>query len=219
MRIRHSLKSLVTAMLCVALAACGTPSSKEEGISREEQELRKQSEAFNRTLVEATATGALLGGALGLTFGGRDKVEEGVAVGALAGLAAGSYVAHLQRQYATDEARLEKLRADVEKANREAEAALVNMRRVRDQQLAELAEARASNDAARLRAETRQANANREEMETLIEGAEKQYAEFSETRALTLVEGQETGADPQLNALRNRIFAMRDIAETLAADS
>lgn len=213
-----SFARLPVILLCTALVACGTPGPKQAGLSREEQDLRKQSQAFNRTLVEATVAGAVLGGTIGYTIGGREKTGQGIVIGAAAGLAAGSYVANLQKKYANDEARLEQLRKDIDRANNEAEAALANMRRVRDQQLRELAEARASNDADRIREETQQANANREEMDKLIEGAEGQYAEFRSTRSLALVEGQETGIDPQLAILRDRIDAMRRISETLVAD-
>ena len=163
--------------------------------------------------------GAVIGGATGFAIGGEDKVDDGILFGAFAGLAAGTYVANLQKKYSTDEARLEKLRADVGKANAEAEATLVTMRKVRDQQLSELAAARQANDAAALQAEQKQAAANEAEMRKTISGAEKQYSELSSTRALKLVDDQETGIDPQLNELGKRITAMRQIAETLAADA
>lgn len=218
MELSRKLKQLGTTALCLALIACGTPSSQEPGISKAEQDLRKQSEAFNRTLVEGVVAGAVLGGATGFAFGGRDKVDEGILFGAVAGLAAGTYVASLQKKYSSNEDRLEKLREDVEKANAEAETTLVTMRKVRDQQLKELAAARTSKDAATLKAETAQAEANEAEMRKTISGAEKQYSELASTRALKLVEGQQTGIDPQLNELGQRIAAMRQIAETLAAD-
>ena len=219
------IKYVGISSLCIALTACGTPSSKdnsssnEPGISRDEQNLRKQSEAFNRTLVEGVVAGAVLGGLTGFAIGGEEKVDDGILFGALAGLAAGTYVASLQKKYSTDEDRLEKLQADVDKANAEAAATLITMRKVRDQQLAELAAARQSNDAAALQAEQKQAAANEAEMRKTISGAEGQYSELSSTRALKLSEEQETGIDPQLNELANRITAMRQIAETLAADA
>jgi gas vesicle protein len=219
MRFPQLTRNLLTGGMCVLLVACGTPSSNEPGISKAEQELRQQSEAFNRTLLEGALAGAALGGATAAAFGGdRNDIGTGIVIGGLTGLAAGSYVAYVQKEYTSKEDRLEQLTEDANRANAEAEATLVTMRQVRDQQLAELAAARAANDADALRRETEQAKANQIEMERAVSGAEKQYSELSEARGLVPISNTQSEIDPQLNELSQRITAMRQVAETLASE-
>ena len=127
---RFAALKLATVVSAALLAGCveGGPGAGA-GASGPEAELARQAQAMQRTVLEGAATGALLGGVGTALFGGdREDVLKGALIGGVAGAAAGTYVGHLQQQYASDEDRLERLRADIERTNAETEAAVRNMR-------------------------------------------------------------------------------------------
>jgi hypothetical protein len=219
---RRRLGPLIAALAVTACAEMQPGTSSEPEAA--ERELAGHAVAMQRTVLEATATGAVLGAAIGALW--RDESLEdrlrgaaaGGALGAAAGAAAGSYVAHLQQRYATREAQLERLRADIERTNAETAAAIETMRRVVAQQRRDLAAARESGETEALAAEQRTARSNLQSMAAIIEGAEGRLEEFSSTRALQLVEGEGTGVDAEIAELGGRIAAMRQIAGTLAEE-
>jgi hypothetical protein len=174
-----------------------------------EAELARQARAMQRTVLEGAATGAAIGGLGTIIFGGdREDVLKGAVIGGVAGAATGSYVGYLQQQYASNEDRLERLRADIERTNAEAEAAVRNMRVVLEQNRRQLATARATAPedlpAAEQAAERDLAN-----MQLVTAGAERRLQEFQSTRSLDL--GQGTGIDRQIADLSRRVTEMRSI--------
>jgi hypothetical protein len=205
--------------LAAVLAGCaGTGSPTGPAGSGPEAELARQAQAMQRTVLEATVTGAVLGGAGTALFGGdRDDVLRGTLFGAAAGAAAGSYVGYLQRQYAGNEDRLERLRADIERTNAETAAAVRNMRVVLEQNRWQLAAARAG-DPEGLPAAEAAAERDLGNMRLVVAGAERRRDEFMSTRSLQLVEGQATGVDAQIEDLSRRIAEMRSITDTLAEE-
>jgi hypothetical protein len=200
------------------LAGCAATTSVP-GATGPEAELARHASAMQRTVLEATVTGAVLGGAGTALFGGdRDDILRGALIGAAAGAAAGTYVGYLQQRYASNEDRLERLRADIERTNAETEAAVRNMRVVLAQDRQRLAAARAAGASGDLPAAEAAAERDLGNMRAIVAGAEQRRAEFMSTRSLQLAPGQATGVDRQIADLGQRIAEMRSIADTLAGD-
>jgi hypothetical protein len=220
---RLSPPRLIALAAALALAACvgvgvGTDPPRPPETPEEELELRAR--ALQRTVQEAAVAGAVAGAGGVYVFGGRGG--PGPAIGLIGGIpigaATGTYVGYLQQQYASNEDRLERLRADIELTNAETAAAIRTMQVVLDQQRRELAALRASGASEALGGEIRDAEANLQNMALAVDGAEDRLAEFNSTRALRLVEGQLTGVDAQIGELSRRIAEMRTIAATLAEE-
>jgi hypothetical protein len=204
-------------VLALALAACvgiGTEPPPPPETPAEELALRAQ--ALQRTVQEAAVAGATAGAGGVYVFGGKGGAPAlGLIGGIPIGVATGSYVGYLQQQYATQEARLQRLRADIDLTNAEAAAAIRTMQAVLDEQRRRLAALRGAEGAAL----SRQVDAARSDLANMnlaVDGAERRLAEFSSTRSLRLVEGQATGVDAQIGELSRRIADMRAIAAQLA---
>lgn len=223
---RPTLARCAALLALAALTACATPPAGGSGgggatiaaPTAAETEMRRQERALQRTLKEGVSTGIATTTLAASLFQNDSKaLGTGIRLGGRGGLAAGSYVATLQRRYITKEARLGKLRDDIAATNMRAEAAVAAMRAVLAQQRSELAAARAAGGAAATR-EAAEAEANLGAMRSLIIATEARREELLSTRTLRLVPGQETGVDSQVQALSGRIATMREIAELLASE-
>jgi uncharacterized membrane protein len=220
MDIRFASRLAISLMLALPLSGCGTPAdkapaaSKAESTLTAEQELARQAKAFQRTIAEGIATGAIIGIGIGSK---RKNVSGGLVFGAAAGAVAGTYVAKLQKRYLSRELRLERMRDDINAANTELEASIATMQAVLDLQSGQLAAIRsqAGNDEALAR-EISEAEVNLANMRTAIKGADRWQQEFQSTRSLKLVDNQLTGIDAEIALLSQRIESMRKIAQTLA---
>jgi hypothetical protein len=202
------------------LAACIDVTPRPAGPDTPEEELALQARALQRTIQEAAVAGAMAGAGGAYVIGGRGAMPAGILIGIPMGISAGTYVGFLQQQYATNEARLERLQADIELTNAETEATIRTMRVVLDRQRRSLAEVRAQAGPGS-EALTRQvtiAEENLANMAAAIDGAENRQAEFNSTRSLRLVNDQLTGVDRQIADLGQRIAEMRTIAATLSQD-
>jgi uncharacterized membrane protein len=211
---RFPAAKLIAVALLALLAACVEVTPNREPATPE-AELSRQARALQRTILEGAATGAVAGAGGAYVFGGRGNLPGGILIGIPVGVAAGTYVGYLQQNYATNEARLERLRADIEVTIAETDAALRTMRVIVGQQRRQLAAAGAGapEPAARATAE-RSLN----DMALAIDGAANRLDEFNATRALRLVPGQATGVDAQIADLSRRIAEMRGITDTLAGE-
>lgn len=227
---RFPARPLILAMLIAgtALAGCN-PAPEPPPEARQflpEQQLRDLSAAMQKTVLQGALTGAAVGTGLGLRLGGNQNKSQsggiGFTLGLGAGAVAGSYVAFLQGRFATDEARLRQVRKDLDKNNREIETTLVVMREVLALQQGELAAIRArvaagTADQAALQTELTDASANLSEMQKAIDGAQKRQGEFASTRNLRLYQRDTDGAaQAELDALAQRVAAMREVAGQLA---
>ncbi len=213
---------------CVIPIVTSTGGVSAVGTSSAEVELRERSTAMQKTIVEAIAVGALAGLAIGLLdrdasgnpFGG-GGVGGYLLGGALAGAVAGTYVGFLQRDFANEEERLERARADIRANNAETLATLQVMQSVLNRQVSELNRLRAAVDAgtadsARLNTEIQEARANLREMERATNGAEKRHREFSKARRVVAVDRGDNNIDAELAELSTRITQMRQVADDLA---
>ena len=119
---------LVVAVTAVFLVGCQTTgggsylgAADDTDMTPAEREMHNRSEAFNRTIWEGVAMGALGGAIIGGLIG-RDwqGAAIGAGIGALAGGVAGNYLASKQRQYASKEQQLNAMIADVHTKNLQA---------------------------------------------------------------------------------------------------
>lgn len=182
-----------------------------------EVELHNRSKAMQKTILEGIAAGAAAGLALSAINSSGQRTVQNVAIGALIGGLAGSYVAHLQRNYATREEQLARARADIFDTNKEAKATLRVMRTVVSTQIRDLERLRAAvaagqADQAALNQELREARANLRDMEAATDGAERRRRDFARA-------GQDDPSgrmDRELEELAGRISQMRDVSEDLS---
>ena len=121
---RPHFRKLISAALVASLtvSACGTTTPEPEAkppvtMEQNEELLRVQAAAMQKTILEGAAAGAALGGggAFVLSGGDRDSARRGINIGALAGASAGTYVAFIQRKYIRRERRLDAIMEDLDK--------------------------------------------------------------------------------------------------------
>ena len=206
--------------------ASGTTSGTTSSATHSsEVQLRRQATAMQRTILEGAAAGVAAGAGLGFILGGgdEDSLRQGIRIGLGSGIAAGSYVALIQKKYARKERRLAAIKSDLDKNAAEMRTTIRVMRDVLAVQRAELAEIRRRAAAGQassgeLSAELSAANNNLAQMQKAINGASRRQAEFGQTRGLTLVSGGASAIDPDLAALSAQIAAMKAIANDLSAE-
>ena len=144
---------LIEVVLAALLAACVEVTPNLEPATPAAA-LSRQARALQRTILEGAATGAVAGAGGAYVFGGRGGMPTGLLIGIPVGIASGTYVGYLQQNYATNEARLERLRVDIAVTIAETDAALRTMRTIVAEQRVQLAAAAgAPDDAPRATAE------------------------------------------------------------------
>lgn len=176
-----------------------------------ERAMRESTERLQSTIGEGSLFGAAAGAVLGGLAGGAEGAFQGAELGRLGGAAAGGYVRQLQSQFATQEAVLNQVLADIARTNAELEHAIANMRGLIAERRAALAADNSASTIAR-------ANRNSVEIQAAITAASQQADFFGEARGLLLSEGASAAVlDPQLALLAERIAAMREISSSLGA--
>ena len=118
----QSVKKATILMVCAMFSASGCvqtmPTMSSTPLTPQEQEMRKQGEVFNKTVVEGAVVGALAGALTGLLI---KRDAKGALIGAAAGAALGGgtgyYLAQKQKQYASTEQRMDAMIADVRADN------------------------------------------------------------------------------------------------------
>ena len=133
-------KFLAIFLIGSMVAGCVTTGgASNANLSPDEQRLRAQEEEFNTTVVGGVVAGALAGALIGTLLGGdAESGAIGAGIGAAAGGAAGSYVANKKKQYATEQARLDSVRKDVEVVNRQVAQRINLAERIIDKNKTEL---------------------------------------------------------------------------------
>lgn len=159
-------------LLCVGCAAVG---GGPETLTPDEQRLRQESAQLQRNMLQGGLVGAALGGLVG-AVAGRDIVSAaiGTGAGAIAGSLGGYYVAKRQQDYASEEARIDSMIADVRQDNSELEQYILTAQRV------------IATDKERIAELDRQYAANEvtlEEAQTQLEGVHKNRELIAETIA------------------------------------
>ena len=99
-----------------------------------------------------------------------------------------------------------------------AAAVMRDVLALQTQELAALRASAASGtaDPSALATEVAEARSNLGQMQAAINGAQVRQAELQATRGLTLVDGQTSAIDPELQALSSQIAAMNAIAADLS---
>lgn len=118
----HGVKTAAVLLVCGAIGASGCvqtmPTTSKAPLTPQEQQMRQQGEAFNKTVVEGAVIGALAGALTGALI---NRDAKGALIGAMAGGALGGgtgyYLAQKQKQYASSEQRMDAMIADVRADN------------------------------------------------------------------------------------------------------
>ncbi len=197
-------------------------------------------EPLEGTVKEATLAGGILGTGISFSFGGGGigggtKKSAGIAIplGMTAGNLAGRYVAAKQREYSEEVAVVEAITEDISGKNQHAERTIATMKVVvvEDRaRLAELREAQAQGQVSKNTLEQQVALAEDDltTMQQAVSGAEAHLATFTDARSIILKEnkitdlpdGQEMRSmDNEIDVLRERIRAMKDLVDELASVS
>ncbi|MBX3489991.1 MAG: hypothetical protein KIS98_01140 [Parvibaculum sp.] len=155
--------------------------------------MRSSASAFNKTLWQGVAAGAVLGGILGAVVGNSanrgQNILIGAGVGALAGGLAGSYLGSKQQHYANSEAQINAIVADLRMKNTEEERLIASLETVVAEHRLEMAELAGKYKAGTVdesvyRRKVAQIEADQKIVQESIDSANKQLATFTETRTL-----------------------------------
>lgn len=219
------LFGVLTALLagCAQLPGSDVP---EDQLTPAQQRLRERSAAFNKTIWQGAATGAVAGALFGLVTGNDQKdILKGALIGGAAGALAGSYIASKQRQYANREDQLNSMIADVQQKNREAVVLIASMEEVIAEDRRRIASLRQQQrrgeiSEARLQQALKSARADRAKIAEATENAQEQLGVFQESREVyskTNPDVDTRGLDQEIENFQARINTMNDIVADLSA--
>ncbi len=108
-----------------------TPTASSASLTPAEQRLRRQSNAFRKTVWEGVLIGAGAGTLWGVIQGDEAKdVLLKAAIGGAVGGLAGAYIASKQKQFSSKEDQLDAMIADVRRSNQETEELIASARQV-----------------------------------------------------------------------------------------
>ncbi|MCF6306101.1 MAG: hypothetical protein L3J33_12120 [Rhodobacteraceae bacterium] len=197
----------------------------DSSLSAAEIDLRARSAAMQKTVTEAIVLGGVAGLAARLLLEASSNRVVNVGYGGFftfgagAGALAGTYVAHLQNNFSSQETQIAALRADIAANASETRATLQVMRVVVANQMQELrlvqqAVNAGTADSAALAQEIAQARANLAEMDSAADGATGRFNEFTDARMAT--GGGSSSIESELTQLSRQIEQMRKIAKNLA---
>lgn len=206
-----------------AAAASSTP---DASLTPSEQRLRKQSQAFQKTVWEGVLIGASAGALLGVIQG---KDTEGILKRALIGGAvgglAGAYIANKQKQYSDKEDQLDSMIADVKQSNKETEELIASARQVVEEDKRRLASVQKRVKAgqaseADLSAARKRATENKAVVSEATKGAKEKYSMFE--GAEREYRQQNPGTDTarlqsELRAYNQQIQTLDGLASTVSA--
>ncbi len=227
MAFRLFATKLITALMIVSLAGCLADPGGQKAFAWQpettaEKQLRQKAEALQSTVGEGASAGFVLGALIGGLTGGMQGAFQGARLGRFIGSASGAYVRGLQSDYATREAQLNQLSADLAVNNADLASAISVMRTVLAEQRGQLAAARATGNKVAVTRAREQAAGNLAVMNQAVEAATHRQSVLGEARSLMIVTGPQTPQATPLNAryelLANRISAMRSIAATLVSE-
>ncbi len=203
-----------------------TTAAPDSSLTPAEQRLRKQSQAFQKTVWEGVLIGASAGALLGI-FQGKDTegiLKRALIGGAVGGLA-GAYVASKQKQYSDKEDQLDSMIADVQQSNKETEELIGSARQVLAEDKRRLASVRSRYKAGQAseadltstrsrvsenEAVVSQATKGAREKYSMFEGAEREYRQQNP--------GTDTaGLQKELRAYNQQIETLDGLANTVSA--
>jgi hypothetical protein len=198
----------------------------DSSLTPSEQRLRRQSQAFQRTVWEGALIGASAGALLGVLQGKDTQgILQRVLIGGAVGGLAGAYIANKQKQYSNKEDQLDSMIVDVRQSNKETAELIASARQVIDEDKRRLASVQKRykagqsseadlGDARRRVSENKavvtQATKGAKEKYSMFEGAEREYRQqHPET---------DTGRmQSELKAYNQQIQTLDGLANTVAA--
>jgi len=203
-----------------------TTATPDSSLTPEEQRLRKQSQAFQRTVWEGVLIGASAGALLGV-FQGKDTegiLKRALIGGAVGGLA-GAYIANKQKQYSNKEDQLDSMISDVQKSNKETEELIASARQVMAEDKRRLASVQSRYKAgqaseADLNSTRRKVSENKAVVTQATKGAREKYSMFegAEREYRQQNPGTDTGRlQSELKAYNQQIETLDGVANTVSA--
>jgi len=224
---------ILVASLSIAMSGCASGTgggssgglgsfsgSQQAELTPAQQQMRSNADAFNRTVWGGVATGAVAGAVAGFLFGGDLKSALiGGAGGAVVGGLAGNYFAGKQQQYASKEAQLDAVIADLRQKNAEGEQLVASLETVVAEHRLVMAELNTKYqagtvDEATYRRRIDQIGDDQRLINESIDSANEQLNTFQDTR--TLVAQNEPAADlSEMDAELERMSASTQRLATL----
>ena len=120
---KRNVVSVGSISLFLLVQGCATAPTGVQG--QNAQKLEELTDSYNTTLAEGCITGTLVGAGTGALAGGNwQGAVIGAGTGLVVGCLAGNYIASLQTNYANEEARIQKVTADLKKENQNLGAML-----------------------------------------------------------------------------------------------
>ena len=220
----------LTCFFVVLASGCATTPTRSGGsaeLTPEQKQLRQQTRAYNKTVLQGVAAGAAVGGAgAALRGGSRRDIATGAAIGGVVGGVAGAYYADRQRKYATKEALLDGLIEDARARNEETGELIVMAQTVYDQQslrLVQMKQQYADGEIERreLQRQIQFASEDRDLLQESIAVAQKEVQAFNESRDQYVADhpGQDVSAyDGEIAAIAERIRQLESITNQLTED-
>lgn len=205
-----------------------TTTIDEASLTPAQRQMRERSEAFNRTVWEGVAAGAVVGAIAGALIADDDPLAGaaigGVAGGVIGGLA-GSYIAERQAEYADEEDLLDAMISDVRLKNTEAAELVQSMEVVLAEDRRQLALLQQQRQADQITAEEYEGKlaiirSDQEQMTESHESAKEQLKTFQEARDIYKTENPGTSTakmDTELATLQSRIDSMGKIVDGLGS--
>lgn len=194
---------IVLTSLAIALPGCASNAgggysnsrnyqsgSAQSELTPAQRQMRSNAGAFNQTVWEGVASGAILGGVLGGILGGDIKgAVIGAVGGAIAGGLAGNYFAGKQQQYASQEAQLNSVIADMRQKNVQEERLIASLETVIAEHRLVMAELSTKYQAGTVdestyRARIAQIENDQKLIQESIDSANEQLNTFQDTRTL-----------------------------------
>jgi hypothetical protein len=190
-----------------------------------ERRMREQSQAFQRTVWEGALLGAGTTSLLAAFLTGQEMAMLAGGAGATAGGLGGAYIANKQKMYATKEAVLESMTADVRKSNLDTESLIASVREVIAEDRRRLAAlqrqvSRSEAAGAALAAERRRIADNRAVMKQASQGAREKLSMFqgAERQYRQSNPGTNTARmQQQLNAFNQSIQSLDGLVQSVSA--
>lgn len=216
-----------------SLAGRSTPAAapEEQELSPAQRQLRTQADTLSTpvwktaTFWQATALGTIAGGVIAWSqHEDTEGIVKGAAIGGAAGALVGAYIASKQQEYASHEAMLDSMIADVRLKNQQSEALIDSMKQVIAEDKTRLAQLEHQYQARRLTKEElkRQlaiVTADRQKISEATQKAQEQLEVFAGARTVYRDKNPgvpTTGLDQEIDSFQKRITVMNGIVKDLS---
>ncbi len=219
-----TMVSGIAATMLVTSCASVPSAGRGQVLTPAQIEMRTRAKAYNRTVTEGMVGGAVAGALFGALIAGSGDRAKGAAIGALAGGLAGGltgkYLAGKQKAYASKEAQLNSVIADLHLQNNEAESLIAALDMVVSEHKATLASLDAKYEEglvgdADIRRQMAMVKQDQKQIQLALETAKDDQKLFSETRTALA----KNDPDANFSELDREIARQKELYDAMAAVS